>query len=296
MVKIKFLKEEDSKVISKIILYLIVPSVIITAFQVDYTPSIMKGLAVACIASVILQFLLLFVTWIMGKMFHLNTVEYTSAYYSNSGNLIVPLVTYILGKEWVIYGCVFMSVQLFFIWTHCKCKISGETEISLKKILLNINMISVFAGVILFLHEDQIPEIIGNTLSSVGSMIGPLSMIVTGMLIAGVDLKKVIYKQKNLPGHIHPISNRTDHSTCSYYSIRNEKLAPTGRKHHPDHIHGSDHTMRLNDHTDVSGVWKRFEIRKRDQCNDNIAGGGYYAGVCIFLYESIKTKKTHKIT
>ena len=40
MVKIKFLKEEDSKVISKIILYLIVPSVIITAFQVDYTPRI----------------------------------------------------------------------------------------------------------------------------------------------------------------------------------------------------------------------------------------------------------------
>ena len=173
MVKIKFLKEEDSKVISKIILYLIVPSVIITAFQVDYTPSIMKGLAVACIASVILQFLLLFVTWIMGKMFHLNTVEYTSAYYSNSGNLIVPLVTYILGKEWVIYGCVFMSVQLFFIWTHCKCKISGETEISLKKILLNINMISVFAGVFLFFTKIRFPEIIGNTLSSVGSMIGP---------------------------------------------------------------------------------------------------------------------------
>ena len=144
MVKIKFLKEEDSKVISKIILYLIVPSVIITAFQVDYTPSIMKGLAVACIASVILQFLLLFVTWIMGKMFHLNTVEYTSAYYSNSGNLIVPLVTYILGKEWVIYGCVFMSVQLFFIWTHCKCKISGETEISLK--IAGVDLKKVFTN------------------------------------------------------------------------------------------------------------------------------------------------------
>ena len=286
MVKIKFLKEEDSKVISKIILYLIVPSVIITAFQVDYTPSIMKGLAVACIASVILQFLLLFVTWIMGKMFHLNMVEYTSAYYSNSGNLIVPLVTYILGKEWVIYGCVFMSVQLFFIWTHCKCKISGETEISLKKILLNINMISVFAGVFLFFTKIRFPEIIGNTLSSVGSMIGPLSD-----RHRNVDCrrrsKESIYKQKNLPGHIHPISDRTDHSTGSHYSIRNEKLASTGRKHHPDHIHGSDHTMRLNDHTDVSGVRKRFEICKRDQCNDDIAGGGYYAGVCLFLYESV---------
>ena len=101
-----------------------------------------------------------------------------------------------LGKEWVIYGCVFMSVQLFFIWTHCKCKISGETEISLKKILLNINMISVFAGVFLFFTKIRFPEIIGNTLSSVGSMIGPLSMIVTGMLIAGVDLKKVFTNKR----------------------------------------------------------------------------------------------------
>lgn len=196
MVKIKFLKEEDSKVISKIILYLIVPCVIIQAFQVDYTKSVMKGLLVACIASVILQFLLLFVTWILGKIFHLNEVEYTSAYYSNSGNLIVPLVTYILGKEWVVYGCVFMSVQLFFIWTHCKCKISREKDISLKKIFGNINMISVFLGVILFFTKIRFPEIIGNTLSSVGSMIGPLSMIVTGMLIAGVDLKKVFTNKR----------------------------------------------------------------------------------------------------
>ena len=58
MVKINFLKEEDSKVISKIILYLIVPCVIVEAFQVDYTKSVMKGLMVAAAASVILQFLL----------------------------------------------------------------------------------------------------------------------------------------------------------------------------------------------------------------------------------------------
>ena len=223
----------------------------------------------------------------MGKMFHLNMVEYTSAYYSNSGNLIVPLVTYILGKEWVIYGCVFMSVQLFFIWTHCKCKISGETEISLKKILLNINMISVFAGVFLFFTKIRFPEIIGNTLSSVGSMIGPLSMIVTGMLIAGVDLKKVftnkrIYLVTFIRLVIEPII-----ALAVIILLGIKKLAPTGRKHHPDYIHGSDHTMRLNDHTDVSGVRKRFEICKRDQCNDDIAGGGYYAGVCLFLYESV---------
>ena len=104
IVKTKLLKGEDSKVLSKIILYLIIPAVIINAFQVDYSPNVTKGLITACIASIILQFLLLFVTYIMQKMFHLDSVEFTSAYYSNSGNLIVPLVTYILGGKWVVYG------------------------------------------------------------------------------------------------------------------------------------------------------------------------------------------------
>ena len=196
IVKAKLLKGEDSKVLSKIILYLIIPAVIINAFQVDYSPNVTKGLITACIASIILQFLLLFVTYIMQKMFHLNSVEFTSAYYSNSGNLIVPLVTYILGGKWVVYGCVFMSVQLFFIWSQDKNMISREKGINLKKILLNINMISVFLGVILFFTKIRFPEIINNTLSSVGGMIGPLSMIVTGMLIAEVNLKDIFTNKR----------------------------------------------------------------------------------------------------
>lgn len=196
IVKTKLLKGEDSKVLSKIILYLIIPAVIINAFQVDYSPNVTKGLITACIASIILQFLLLFVTYIMQKMFHLDSVEFTSAYYSNSGNLIVPLVTYILGGKWVVYGCVFMSVLLFFIWSQGKNMISREKGINLKKILLNINMISVFLGVILFFTKIRFPEIINNTLSSVGGMIGPLSMIVTGMLIAEVNLKDIFTNKR----------------------------------------------------------------------------------------------------
>lgn len=196
IVKVKLLKAEDSKVLSKIILYLIIPAVIINAFQVNYSPNVTKGLITAAIASIILQFLLLFLTYILQKIFHLNSVEFTSAYYSNSGNLIVPLVTYILGQKWVVYGCVFMSIQLFFLWSQCKNMISREKGINLKKILLNINMIAVFLGVILFFTKIRFPEIINNTLSSVGTMIGPLSMIVTGMLIAEVNLKDIFTNKR----------------------------------------------------------------------------------------------------
>lgn len=196
IVKTGLVRDDDSKVLSKIILYLIVPCVIINAFQVDYTTDTVKGLLIAFAASVMTQVILLVVISVAGKLLHLNEVEVASVYYSNSGNLIVPIVTFILGQEWVLYGCVFMSVQLVFLWTHCKKIISREASYDWKKIIMNINMISIFIGVVLFFTKIRLPEIIGNTLASVGTMIGPASMIVTGMLFAGMNLKQIFANKR----------------------------------------------------------------------------------------------------
>lgn len=196
IVKAKLLKAEDSKILSVIVLYLIIPCVIINAFQVDYTPQTVKGLLIALAGSVMTQVILLIVVSILGRVFHLNEVEVASIYYSNSGNLIVPIVTFILGKEWVLYGCVFMSVQLVFIWTHCKKIISRESTYDWRKIVLNINMISIAIGIVLFLTRIHLPAIINNTLSAIGSMIGPASMIVTGMLFASMDFKQIFANKR----------------------------------------------------------------------------------------------------
>lgn len=196
IVKAKLLNSEDSKILSIIVLYLIIPCVIINAFQVDYTPQTVKGLLIALAGSVMTQVILLIVVSILGRVFHLNEVEVASIYYSNSGNLIVPIVMFILGKEWVLYGCVFMSVQLVFIWTHCKKIISRESVYDWRKIVLNINMISIAIGIVLFLTRIHLPEDINSTLSAVGGMIGPASMIVTGMLFAGMDFKQIFANKR----------------------------------------------------------------------------------------------------
>ena len=190
IVKARLLKGEDSKVISKIVLYLIIPCVIINAFQVDYTSEKVQGLLLAFAASVMLQVLLLIIVWGAGRM-GLNEVEKASVYYSNAGNLIMPIVTFVLGQEWVLYGCVFMSVQIVFVWSHGKWVLSRQSKIDWKKILLNINMVAVFVGVFLFFTKIRLPQILNQTFGSVGSMIGPASMMVTGMLIAEMSLKDI---------------------------------------------------------------------------------------------------------
>ena len=69
IVKIGLLKDEDSKVLSKIVLYLIIPCVILNAFQVDYTPETVRGLLVAFAASLLMQVVLLFAVSARGLVF-----------------------------------------------------------------------------------------------------------------------------------------------------------------------------------------------------------------------------------
>ena len=168
IVKAGLLKDEDSKVLSKIVLYLIIPCVILNAFQIDYTPETVRGLLVAFAASLLMQVVLLFAVSALGRVFHLDAVEITSVYYSNSGNLIVPLVTAVLGAEWVLYSCVYMSVQLVFFWTHCKKVISREASYDWKKIVLNLNIISIFVGILLFFTGIRLPALVNNTLLFAG--------------------------------------------------------------------------------------------------------------------------------
>ena len=196
LVKTRLMKVEESKSLSMIVIYLIMPCVIINAFQVKYTESIRNGLILAFVAAVLIHIILLILVKVLEKIFHLDAVEKTSIMYSNAGNLIIPIVTSVLGKEWVIYSSAFLSVQIILLWTHGRMVLCEERKIDFKKILLNINMITIFFGILLFVTRIQLPNIITGTMESVSVMIGPISMIVTGMLIGNMGFKQIFdYKR-----------------------------------------------------------------------------------------------------
>lgn len=196
LVKTHLLKAEDSKILSIVTLYLIMPCVIINAFQVKYTESIRNGLILAFVAAILIHIVLLILVRVLGCIFHLDAVEKASIIYSNAGNLIIPIVTSILGKEWVIYSSAFISVQLILLWTHGKMLLCEQRKIDFKKILLNINMITIFIGILLFVTRIQLPDIIIKTMESVSLMVGPISMIILGMLIGSMSFNQIFaYKR-----------------------------------------------------------------------------------------------------
>ncbi len=192
LVKAHLLKSTSSSSLSVVALYLVTPCVIIESFQIDLTSETRDGLLLAFAAAILIHIILIALSKVVEKPLHLNGIEKTSIIYSNAGNLIIPIVTAVLGKQWIIYTSAYISVQLIALWTHGRMTISGDRRISIKKVLVNINMIAIFIGIILFATGLKLPQIINETFTSVGDMIGPICMIVSGMLIGDMNLKKIL--------------------------------------------------------------------------------------------------------
>ena len=191
LVKLKIVKSEDSKVSSMVCLYLIMPCVIINSFLIEFTPEKLKGLGLAVGVAIVIHFVAWVFIRILGKVLNFNPVEKASVMYSNAANMVIPVVMSVLGDEWVLYSSAFVSVQLVLLWTHCKSMLSNEKGFELKKIYTNINLIAIFIGILLFITKIHIPSVLQGTLKSVGGTVAPISMIITGMIMAGAELKKV---------------------------------------------------------------------------------------------------------
>ena len=196
VVKAGLMKSSESKSVSVIMVYLVIPCVILNAFQVEYTPDVQKGLLLACAAAVAVHILFLLLTAILKKPLHLDVIERATIIYSNAGILVIPLVQELLGQEYVIYSSAYIAVQLILIWTHCKNMLCEEEKLEGKKVLLNVNIISIIAGVVLFIFRIQLPSGAQDVLNMMNNMIGPLGMLLAGMVIAEVPLKTVFTRKR----------------------------------------------------------------------------------------------------
>lgn len=197
VVKAGLMKSSESKSVSVIMVYLVIPCVILNAFQVEYTPDVQKGLLLACAAAVAVHILFLLITAILKKPLHLDVIERATIIYSNAGILVIPLVQELLGQEYVIYSSAYIAVQLILIWTHCKNMLCEEDKLEWKKVLLNVNIISIIAGVVLFIFRIQLPSGAQDVLNMMNNMIGPLGMLLAGMVIAEVPLKTVFTRKRS---------------------------------------------------------------------------------------------------
>ena len=189
LVKTGILKAENSKILSRMSLYFITPCVIFNSFQKELTAEIGQGLLTAVALAAGFELLFFLIAAVLRRVWKATEVERASIVFANVGNLVIPLVSFVLGQEWIIYISAYIFVFNLLFWTVGIRMFDRESALSIRKILLNPNLLATWAGLITLFTRLKLPEPVALAFSDVAAMIGPLSMMITGMMIGGMTFR-----------------------------------------------------------------------------------------------------------
>lgn len=111
--------------------------------------------------------------------------------FTNTGYIGFPVLNSIFGPEGVVYGSIFNMFFVIFVWTYginiYREKIEkAHLKQEVIKAILNPSVIAVAFGVIILIFNLRIPDILMQSINSIGSMSGPLSMIIVGASLSNI--------------------------------------------------------------------------------------------------------------
>ena len=195
-VRLGVLRFEDSKALSTVALYVLTPCAMLDAFQYPFSADKLSGMGVSLLACLIAVAVFALLTLPAKRLLHLSVVETCSLEYPNAGNFMIPLISSVMGGEALIYLSPCFLMMNIFLFTHGQAVLSGVKKFSFSVFYKNVVLVSVFLGFLLFLLGWQLPGILGETVSSLGGMMGPIYMFTVGMILGNADLKRVFTNRR----------------------------------------------------------------------------------------------------
>lgn len=212
LVKMKFLGRGAESALSAIVLYVCQPLMLFTSFQkAEYSADILVNMAITAALAVAVHALMFAVVTLCirgGAEDKKKRVLKFTAMFSNCGYMGIPFLQMLYGDngEILVYAGVVIGVFNIFAWTLGAYMMTGDKKsLSVKKAVLNPNIIGLALGVIAFIafkkplaslasdgtFLDGVLKKLSRSLIFFADMVTPLSMSVIGMKLAGSSFKKV---------------------------------------------------------------------------------------------------------
>lgn len=195
-VRSKLMTYADSKALSQFALWFLTPCAMIGAFQYAFSPEKLTGMGVSLIGSLIVVVVFAVLTAALRKVLPLTVVDYTTLEYPNAGNFMLPLIASAMGGEWVIYLSAAFFVMNLLMFTHGQAVLSGQKRIRLAMFVKNPVLLAVFVGIVMWVMGWRFPGILGESVTTLGNMMGPVFMFSIGMVLGSADLRRVFGDKK----------------------------------------------------------------------------------------------------
>ncbi|MBQ6979196.1 MAG: AEC family transporter [Clostridia bacterium] len=215
LAKLKLLPQKASETLSVIVLYVAQTLLVIMSFQdKEYTPTLGINMLYVAILAIIIHLLMFAVLYLIflkkSANDRIRVLKFASVF-SNCGFMGFPFLQSLFSdpvicSETLIYGAVIISIFNVMTWTVGVFVMTEDAkQVSIKKIILNPVIIGVIIGLLLFfvLKRPVISFFTPNTISykitekivwslnTIKELVTPLSMIVIGIRLGGINLKQL---------------------------------------------------------------------------------------------------------
>lgn len=198
----KLLKMESKKAFSELLMNVVVPAMIVDSYMVEFDASVFSNLlrtfALGTVTHVVAVAVTLIVT--RKKKGSDARIFKFACMLSNAGYMGFPLIRALYGAEGLLYASAFVTIFTITLWTVGYALVSGEMDKKrmIKSICTQPAIIAIVIGLTIYIGQIPVPELISKPINLVGSMNTPLSMMITGMMIAGSDVKRMLSDKRQL--------------------------------------------------------------------------------------------------
>lgn len=175
------------------------PCLVVDAMQMDFSAAVLKDSGYMMAAAMVVFAMTAVVTLVLSKLLRLdNGKRYITAFmllFGNTGFIGIPVIRALYGTEAVFFAAILEMVNDVVIFTIGMMLIQMSAGAKLRfepKLFLNPGLIGVIVGLLLFLLDIRLPEVIGGAVEMVGDATTPLTMFLIGYQLGSLKAKEIL--------------------------------------------------------------------------------------------------------
>jgi len=197
--KTKIITREGNKHLSKIILYILTPIVLFVSYQKPFSMQLLNDLGICFLLSILIfvvSFIFVYFTIVKkhGKNFEIEEIEVV---FTNCGFVGIPLAAALFGDLGIFYVTSYITIFNLVLWTYGISIFSGKFgKKQFLKAFLNPCIIAVFLGLVFFILQIKLPEVLMVPLQSVSNTYVPFAMIIIGCSLGQASFSQLIKNKR----------------------------------------------------------------------------------------------------
>ena len=192
------IKTEHTPLLSGLLVYVIAPLYVFETFSKNFTLKYISGNYEIILWSLGIVLFLGIVMAFMSKLFDKRKYERDVYEYSlvvpNSGYMGYPMAEAVLGSAGLLNTMIFCLPLSIYIYTIGYSKLT-KSGLSFRKIF-NPSMIAMLLGAFAGLFEIPIPSVAYSIMSKAGACMGPISMLLAGIVVSEFNFKELLSEKK----------------------------------------------------------------------------------------------------